>query len=97
MISLDYSARLNRSFAVSLSSYYFIRNDQFTYVGYPVDLEDNDGHFLGNEFFARLLWRPASDVYFNLGGGLFLPSLGDVAPRMNNAWRVELGLIISLF
>jgi len=96
MILLDYSARFNREFGMSLSSFYFIRNDLHTYVGYPVGADD-DGHFLGNEFFARLFWRPASDVYFNLGGGLFLPSLGNAAPRLDNAWRVELGLTISLF
>jgi hypothetical protein len=97
MILLDYSVRLNRSVLMSLSSYYFIRNDLYTYGGYLIDAEENNGHFLGNEFFARVFWSPVSDIHFNVGGGIFLPSMGNVTPRSENAWRVELGLTISLF
>ena len=96
MIHLDYSARFNRQFALSLSSYYFIRNDLYTDDSF-VSIAGNDGFFLGNEFFARLFWIPASDVQLNLGAGLFLPSMGNVAPDVGNAWRIEFGLSVSLF
>jgi hypothetical protein len=100
MVFLDYSARFNRNFAMSFLSYYFIRNDLYTYTGYPIIVTgngaENKGHLLGNEFFLRLFWIPASDVHFNLGGGIFLPSMGNVAPGQANVWRIELGLVISL-
>jgi hypothetical protein len=97
MILLDYSARINRDFALSISSFYFIRTDLFTDIGYPVVNAHEGGYFLGNEFFGRIFWSPASDVHLNLGGGLFLPSLGNAASGLNSAWRIELGLAISLF
>jgi hypothetical protein len=97
MISLDYVARLHPAFSAGLTSTCFIRNDLKTYTGYPLPEENSKGYFLGNEFFARLLWSPASDLQVNLGGGLFLPSLGDAAPKAENFWRVELNAIFSLF
>jgi hypothetical protein len=95
LFSLDYMARIHRNFAFGITSTYFMRNDLGTYSSYPV-LGDSDGHFLGNEFFARLIWTPASDLQFNLRGGVFLPSLGNVTPDAESAWRVELNVVISL-
>ena len=98
MVYLDCVARLHRAFSVSLSSSYFIRNDLETYSGYPVSgAEGEDGYFLGNEFFGRLYWSPLSDVQLTLGGGIFMPSLGNVAPKLENIWRAEAGLVISLY
>jgi hypothetical protein len=96
LIKLDYAARLNPVFSMGLSSTYFIRNDLETYKGYPLPGEDNKGYFMGNEFFARLFWSPASDLQASLGAGIFLPSLGDAAPKADNYWRVELSVIFSL-
>ena len=98
MLYLDYVARLHRTFSLSLSSSYFIRNDLETYSGYPVSgAEGENGYFLGDEFFGRLYWSPLSDMQLTFGGGLFIPSLGNVAPKKNNIWRVEAGLVISLY
>jgi len=98
ILSLDYVIRLHSAFSAGLSSNYFIRNDLGTYTGYPLPEGNSGGYFLGNEFFARLLWSPASDLQVNLGGGLFLPSLGDAARKAeNNLWRIELNVIFSLF
>jgi len=97
MIDLDYIARLHETFSLGLSSSYFIRSDLGTYGGYPVLGTSSDGYFLGNEFFLRLLWVPVSDFQFNLGGGMFLPALGNVASSADPLWRVELNVIISLF
>jgi hypothetical protein len=98
MVYLDYVARLHRTFSLSLSSSYFIRNDLETYSGYPVSgAEEEDGYFLGNEFFGRLYWSPLSDIQLTLGGGIFMPSLGNVAPKLENIWRAEAGLVISLY
>ena len=93
MLSLEYTARIFRSFSAGLSSSYFIRSDLGTYTaGYGAD-----GYFLGNEFYGRLIWSPLSDIMMKAGGGVFLPSLGNAAPDADPLWRVELNVIISLF
>jgi hypothetical protein len=100
MIQMDYMAPFHDTLSAGISSSYFIRNDLKTYSGYPLSGEDgseNAGSFLGNEFFLRLLWRPFSDISVNLGGGVFLPSLGDVAPKVDNIWRVELNVSLLLY
>ena len=93
MLSLDYIARLHRTFSAGITSSYFVRSDLGTFTGYGGE----DGYFLGNEFYGRLLWSPSSDIQLNLGGGAFLPSLGNVAPDAKAIWRVELNVIISLY
>jgi len=98
MIQADYIAHLNNTFSAGISSSYFIRNDLKTYIGYPLPEEKNNGgNSLGNEFFARILWSPYSDIHANLGGGIFLPSMGDAAPNAGNNWRVELNVILLLY
>jgi hypothetical protein len=97
LITLDYAARFHPAFSAGLSSTYYIRNDLETYKGYPFPGEDGKGYFLGNEFFARLFWSPVSDLQASLGGGVFMPSLGDAAPKADNYWRVELSAVFSLF
>jgi len=96
VIELNYSARLAETFGMGLEALCFVRNDLGTYTGYPLDGEDKEGYILGTEFFARLVWSPVSDLQFNLGGGAFLPSLGNVSDK-NPLWRVELSAIIALF
>jgi hypothetical protein len=97
MFSLDYAARLHRTFLLSLATCYFIRNDLGTYSGYLVGDEPSKGYLLGDEIFGRITWNPVSDVQFNIGAGVFMPSLGDVAPKAENMWRIEFGFVISLY
>jgi hypothetical protein len=101
MIQADYSARLLDTLQAGISSSYFIRNDKKTYSAYPLSsgsIEGNSGgNLLGNEFFARLLWSPFSDIHANLGGGIFLPSMGDAAPKAGSSWRVEMNVILLLY
>jgi hypothetical protein len=92
MVSLDYTARLHRACSASAASSYFIRSDLGTLPNYGTE-----GYFLGNEFFGRLLWSPVSDMQINLGGGAFLPVLGDAAPKADVQWRVELNVILALY
>ena len=77
MVSLDYTARFNRYVSAGLSASLFT---------------DSGGSFLGNELFGKLYWSPTSDLWFNLGGGLF-------SPRENtgNLWRLELNAVLSLY
>jgi len=97
MISLDYMARLNDTLQAGISSSYFIRNDLKTYNAYPVADKSGGGNLLGNEFFARFLWSPFTDIQVNLGGGIFLPSMGNAAPKEDSSWRVELNAILYLY
>ena len=92
MLSLDYIARIHRTFSAGLSSSYFIRSDLGTFIEYGTS-----GYFLGNEFFGRLLWSPVSDIQLNLGGGAFLPAMGNAAPSAKPLWRIELNVILSLY
>ena len=86
VLSLDYIARFHRTFAFGFSPNYYMYNGS----GF-------DKRLLGGEAFAALYWSPVSDISINLGGGAFLPSLGNVAPDEKVFWRVELNMIISIF
>jgi hypothetical protein len=94
-VSLDYAARLHRTLSLGITSSCFIRSDLETYMTYPTE-ENSGGYFLGTEFFGRLLWSPLSDLQFNLGGGAFLPALGNAARSADISWRAELNAVISL-
>ncbi|MCL2006910.1 MAG: hypothetical protein FWG77_02375 [Treponema sp.] len=97
MLSLDYTARINRTISAYLSSSYFIRNGLETFKSYPVAEESEDGYLLGNEFFARVFWSPVSDISLNLGAGIFLPGMGNVTPDHYNRWRIEVGATLSIY
>jgi hypothetical protein len=87
MLSLDYTARLNETFSVGLYPAYFMLTDQ-----------GSEGkRMLGGEIFGALYWSPAPDIGINLGGGAFLPSLGNVVTDEKTYWRVELNVVLSLF
>ena len=92
MLSLAYLARLHKTLSINISSSYFIRSDQATFTRF-----EGDGWLLGNEFFTRLVFSPVSDVRFNLGGGVFLPGMGNVSPDSGALWRIELNVIMSLY
>jgi len=103
MISLDYIARLHRTFSAGVTSSYFIRSGSLGGGSEETFFYDNiryyvtgDGYFLGNEFFGRLYWSPFSDLTATLGGGIFLPSLGNSKPEAESLWRVELNIVFSL-
>ena len=94
VISLDYTARLDKTLGINLSSSYFILSDLGTYQGYYAE---RDGHFLGNEFFGRVIWSPFSDLQLNLGGGVFLPSMGNTDSQGETLWRIELNVKLAIF
>jgi hypothetical protein len=94
MLSLDYIARLHKTFSAGLTYSYFIRSDSKTFAGYPIDIIDDDGSLLGNEFFARLIWAPFSDLQINMGGGVFIPAMGNAAPDREPQWRIKLAAVL---
>jgi hypothetical protein len=96
IIGLDYTIRLHEKFSTSLNGSYFIRSDKGTYMAYPVTVDAQEKHFLGGEFYGRFMWSPVSDLSLNLGGGVFIPYIGNVAPDVDPRWRVELSAVFAL-
>jgi len=96
VLDLNYTARLSNALGTSLSALLFVRNDLTTYTDFPVSGSDG-GYFLGSEFFARFVWSPISDLQFNLGGGMFLPALGNVNPKEKPQWNVVLNAVLALY
>jgi len=92
IISLAYLGRFHRTLSAGLSSSYYIGSDKSTNT-----IVGNEGFFWGLDFYGRLLWSPVSDIQLSLGSGIFLPALGNAAPGADPRWRVELGLVISLY
>jgi len=78
MVSLDYTARFDRYVSAGLSTSFFVASG---------------ASFLGTEFFGKLYWSPASDLWLNLGGGVFIPYKGNTG----NLWRLELNAVFSLY
>ncbi|MCL2067725.1 MAG: hypothetical protein FWG99_09710 [Treponema sp.] len=95
ILSLDYTARLYKTFSMGMTISHFVRSDLATYKSYLG--EEDEGYSLGTELFARFLWSPVSDIRLNLGGGVFLPSLGNVATDADPRWRVEMTAILALY
>ena len=91
-ITLDYLGRFHRTLSAGLSSTYYIGSDLSSGA-----IVGNEGYFWGNEFYGRLMWSPVSDIQVNLGGGIFLPSLGNAARNADPRWRIELNVVLSLF
>jgi hypothetical protein len=93
VLSLDYTARITNYFSAGISSSYFVGSALNTFMS----SYDTESALLGNEFFGRAVWSPASDIMVNLGGGIFMPFLGNAAPDAPNLWRMELNVVISLY
>jgi len=94
-LGLQYTARLRRDMGASLSVSHFVRNDTETYRAYPVRSDTDSGYALGTELFGRFIWSPLSDLQVNIGGGSFLPALGNVAQDAKAQWLFELAVIIA--
>ncbi|MCL1813542.1 MAG: hypothetical protein FWG29_08485 [Treponema sp.] len=96
MLRLDYTARLHQTFSIGLQSSYFILSDldPDSFGGPP---GGKDGYFLGNEFYGLMVWSPVSDIQVKIGGGAFLPSLGDADKDADMQWVVSVSIVLALF
>jgi hypothetical protein len=94
VIEAGYRARLNTALALDLGLAYFIQNDLGSYQGIFASTE---AYFLGGEAYAQLIWSPLADFSFTLGGGAFLPVLGNTSPGSKPLWLVNLNIIFALF
>jgi hypothetical protein len=87
MVSLDYMVKLHETLSAGLYPAYFLLTDPGS----------GDKNRLGAEIYAAVFWSPVPDISVNLGGGAFMPSLGNTAPDEKIKLRVELHVVISLF
>ncbi|MDR2966023.1 MAG: hypothetical protein LBU88_09630 [Treponema sp.] len=94
-LRLNYSARATEAFGAGISASYFIRNDLISSNNYSIGYKEN-GYFLGPEIYARVIWSPFSDLQLNLGGGVYLPFLGDAAPDAGILWNINLMAVFSI-
>ena len=94
MFRLDYTARLHETFSFGIQSSYFIRSDLEDKTGMP---NGPAGYLLGNEFFFLLRWSPISDLSVNAGGGIFLPSLGNVDKKGDVLWNIDFNIVLALY
>jgi len=102
VVTLDYLCRLHRTFSANLAASCFLRSDLGAYSGYPVTAASDDDfdkktYILGTELFGRFCWAPVSDIQINLGGGAFLPAMGNVARNAPLLWRAEINLTLALY
>ena len=97
ILGLDYTARLHQTFSAGLEFNYFLRTDLSTNWGlYPISVP-SEKYGLGGELFGQLMWNPFSDLRLNLGGGIFIPAMGDAAPKREPRWRVSLTALLALY
>jgi hypothetical protein len=96
ILTLNYTARLGETIGAGLSASCFVRNDLGTHTSFPVSA-GSEGYFLGTEIFARIVWSPASDLQLNIGGGAFLPALGDAEPEEQALWRAEITATLAIY
>ncbi|MCL2210545.1 MAG: hypothetical protein FWB95_01335 [Treponema sp.] len=97
LISLGYTARFVPEFGMSFTVSHFLRHDLVSYTAYPLETESTKKRSLGTEFAAKFVWSPFSDLQFNLGGGVFLPVLGNAAPNAKPLWLCEFTLAFAIY
>ena len=77
ILTLDYSARLLQSLSLSVGTSYYMLSD--------INLVLQNGFFLNNELYARVVWSPGSDWQFNASGGIALPG----------SWKITFGAVLA--
>jgi len=97
LINFGYTALFVPQFGVSFAVSHFLRHDLVSYTAYPLETESTKKRSLGTEFVTRLVWSPFSDLQFNLGGGVFLPILGNAAPTAKPLWLGEFTLTFAVY
>jgi hypothetical protein len=97
VLSLNYTARFENTFGMTLTGSYFMRSDTETANSFPIAAEGDGGQALGAEFFARIIISPSSDLQINLGVGAFFPGLGDNWPEEKPICRIEASVIFAIF
>jgi hypothetical protein len=96
--NVDYTARLHDMFSASAGASYFLRTSPNTVVEWPAPSAGNeDKAALGAEFYSGLFFSLTSDLGLNLGGGVFVPQLGNMAPKERPRWKFDISFRAALF
>nr|AGS54329.1 hypothetical protein [uncultured bacterium contig00115] len=85
VIGLDYDIMIIKSLTAQAAFKYFIR----TYEA------ESGGGLYGGEFWASLAWQPFNDIRAALGGGAFIPAMGNVNPDADMMWKISASVILS--
>jgi hypothetical protein len=94
---LSYELRMTRAFSFDVEAAYFIRTGTETFVDEEMKLDPGSASLhLGPEFFASVTFAPLSDLSFNVGGGVFLPSAWGPWDNRDPRWKVQAALVLSL-
>jgi len=86
LLSANYSVRLhNTVFAEGILRYFISTYDD----------PSTEGKLYGGELWASLAWQPLNDIRLSLGGGVFVPKLGDAYPDADPSWKINAVLSLS--
>ena len=96
LLRAGYTARLHEMFSTNLTASYFLRTSGNSVQDWPVPAAE-DKYALGFEVYSSLVFSLTSDISMNLGGGVFLPQMGDAAPKEREQWRFEMVVTTAIF
>jgi hypothetical protein len=96
LVQTGYTARLHEMVSAGLSASYFLSTSENSVQDWPVP-EAEDRYALGLEVYTSFSLSLTSDISMNLGGGVFLPQTGDVAPKERERWRFEMAVMLAIF
>ena len=83
--SVDYSVRLHHTLLAEGSFRYYVNTDS-----------DAENNAYGGELWASITWQPVDDIRLKVGGGVFLPDMGNVYKDSDPMWRVDAVFTLSL-
>jgi hypothetical protein len=67
-----------------------------SYFGRTYNVTGSEGNLYGAEFWASLAWQPVEDIRAFLGGGVFIPKMGNAYPvGTDTLWKINAGLLLS--
>jgi len=86
-------ARIN--YAVRILPSLFAETN-ISYFGRTYNEAGSDGNLYGGEIWASLAWQPLEDIRVTLGGGVFIPGMGNAYPAgTDTMWKINAGLLLS--
>ncbi|MDR2717860.1 MAG: hypothetical protein LBB89_07350 [Treponema sp.] len=87
MAKINYAVRLLPSLFAEANAGYFGRTYSET---------GSDGSLYGGEFWASLSWQPLEDIRATLGGGVFVPAMGNSnSYGTDTLWKINVGLLLA--
>ena len=96
LVQADYVTRLSEGLFMEAYAAYLFRTDLVHFDTPGMD-PASKSPFMGGELYLGFSWSPLSDLIFSLGGGMFLPQMGNVfSGDAGIKYRLEITAGISL-